>query len=169
MDKRPSTVGQIIRQGALAPRARPRPAPIGLREIQEADSLQLPLGSPTFGLNTPGGTTFPATPNTLDRGRRFRSLIKVQPSLPVVIHQAVSRFRDHAGTRDRSVVMKIFLYLFESFAEEDPVLKQRLVDLALDEVAASLKIDRCIIEQARKQVRRCCRDRFACCFPCLSI
>ena len=169
---RPSTVGgHLTRDGY--PKKKPLPAPIALHPpvlIQHfrpspstgSPEFQFPRSSPT-----PANSPIPATQHTADRGRRFRSLVKSQPLLPLVIHNTISEFRSLSGTRDRSVVMKIFLYLTESFTEDDPILKQRLVDLALDEVAFALQIDRCIIETAKKTVGRCCRDRFSCCFPCL--
>ena len=166
---RATTIGQIIKQEALR-KPRQRPAPISLHPPILIESLTSPQPSPRTPANSPqpSPSAIPATPYTQDRSRRFKSLIKAQPLLPIVISHTISQFQTYVGTRDRSADMKIFLYLSESFTEDDPILKQRLVDLALDEVAVALKIDRCIVEASQKAVRRCCRDRFACCFPCLS-
>lgn len=169
-DRPKSGLSRLQRRGAVPPINAPLATPVLIRQNGEYLASPLPANWPVISGATPGsaqGAATPATPGTMDRGRRYRALVAVEPRLPHIIEHTTRKFAHLAGSQDKKGVTEILLTILGSFTIDDATLRKRVQDLAFESVCAQLGIDRCIYQEIQSQVDRCCRDRFAC-LPCFS-
>lgn len=123
---------------------------------------QIALNAPVIHSLATIAERTPQTPYTLDRSRRYRTLAAAQPRLPYIIDETTSKYAHLHRTTDKKSILRILLSVCDAFTEDDPVLRQRLQDLAFEEVCSLLQIDSCYVEEIKKQLKRLCKDKCSC-------